>query len=179
MVAEYHYDNLTKILAGYGMKRYSESHESGRALIADGMDVKRKAFVPMSAMWTKNQFINGGNQTRYEADIRESASVAHIYGQNLVAAESLTALGLPEKAWSYSPENLKPTADLELASGLNRFVIHCSVHQPTDDKIPGLGLGHLANGLPGMKPGQNKQKRGRIILHAVVFYCSKANLLLM
>ncbi len=141
MVAEYHYDALTKILAQYGMKRYSESHESGRALIADGMDVKRKAAVPMSAMWTKNEFINGGNQTGYEADIRESASVAHIYGQNLVAAESLTALGIPEKAWSYAPENLKPTADLELASGLNRFVIHCSVHQPTDDKIPGLGLG--------------------------------------
>ena len=141
MVAEYHYDALTKILADYGMKRYSESHESGRALIADGMDVKRKAAVPMSAMWTKNEFMNGGNQTGYEADIRESASVAHIYGQNLVAAESLTALGIPEKAWSYAPENLKPTADLELASGLNRFVIHCSVHQPTDDKIPGLGLG--------------------------------------
>lgn len=141
MVAEYHYDNLTKILVQYGMKRYSESHESGRALIADGMDVKRKAFVPMSAMWTKNQFTNGGDQTGYEADIRESASVAHIYGQNLVAAESLTALGIPDKAWSYSPENLKSTADLELASGLNRFVIHCSVHQPTDDKIPGLGLG--------------------------------------
>jgi hypothetical protein len=141
MVAEYHYDALTNILAKYGMKRYSESHESGRALIADGMDVKRKAAVPMSAMWTPNPYINGGDQTGYEADIRESASVAHIYGQNLVAAESLTALGLPEKAWSYCPENLKPTADLELASGLNRFVIHCSVHQPTDDKIPGLGLG--------------------------------------
>lgn len=141
LVAEYHYDQLTKILAQYGMKRYSESHESGRALIADGMDVKRKAFVPMSAMWTKNPFINGGDQTGYEADIRESASVAHIYGQNLVAAESLTALGIPATAWSYYPENLKPTADLELASGLNRFVIHCSVHQPTDDKIPGLGLG--------------------------------------
>jgi hypothetical protein len=141
MVAEYHYDNLTKILANYGMKRYSESHESGRAFIADGMDVKRKAFVPMSAMWTKNEFINGGDQVGYEADIRESASVAHIYGQNLVAAESLTALGIPDKAWSYSPESLKSTADLELANGLNRFVIHCSVHQPTDDKIPGLGLG--------------------------------------
>lgn len=66
--------------------------------------------------------------------------MAHIYGQNLGAAESLTALGIPDKAWSYSPENLKLTADLELASGLNRFIIHCSVHQPTDDKIPGLGL---------------------------------------
>lgn len=30
---------------------------------------------------------------------------------------------------------------MELASGLNRFVIHTSVHQPVDDKIPGLGLG--------------------------------------
>ena len=141
MVAEYHYDQLTEILKQRGMKRYSESHESGRALIADGMDVKRKAFVPMSAMWTKNPLINANDQTGYEADIRESASVAHIYGQNLVAAESLTALGFPSVAWSYSPENLKPTADLELANGLNRFVIHCSVHQPTDDKIPGLGLG--------------------------------------
>ena len=140
MVAEYHYDALTNILAQYGMKRYSESHESGRALIADGMDVKRKAFVPMSAMWTPS-ILNGGDQTGYQADIRESASTAHIYGQNLVAAESLTAFGIGGTAWSYCPENLKPTADLELASGLNRFVIHCSVHQPTDDKIPGLGLG--------------------------------------
>ena len=40
-----------------------------------------------------------------------------------------------------SPESLKPTADLELASSVNRIFIHCSVHQPVDDKIPGLGLG--------------------------------------
>lgn len=141
MVAEYHYDALTKILAEHGMKRYSESHESGRALIADGMDVKRTAAIPMSALWTPNPFINQNDQTPHTIDIRESASVAHIYGQNLVAAESLTALGIGGTAWSYYPENLKPSADLELASGLNRFVIHCSVHQPTDDKIPGLGLG--------------------------------------
>lgn len=141
MVAEYHYDGLTKILAGHGMKRYSESHENGRALIADGMEVKRTAAIPMAAMWTPNAFINGNDQTGHQADIRESASVAHIYGQNLVAAESLTALGIGGTAWSYDPQNLKPTADLELASGLNRFVIHCSPHQPVDDKIPGLGLG--------------------------------------
>src|SRR5438067_6429755 len=138
MVAEYHYDALTNILAQYGMKRYSESHESGRALIADGMEVKRKAAVPMSAMWTPNIMMNGGDQTGYEADDRESASVAHIYRQNLAAAESMTAFGLGGAAYSYSPEKLKPTADLELASGINRFMIHSSVHQPVDDKIPGL-----------------------------------------
>jgi hypothetical protein len=141
LVVEYHYDGLTKILEERGMKRYSESHENGRALIADGMEVKRTAAVPMSAMWTPNFAINQNDQTYHVADIRESASVAHIYGQNIVAAESLTALGIGGAAWSYSPENLKPTADLELASGLNRFVIHTSVHQPVDNKIPGLGLG--------------------------------------
>jgi hypothetical protein len=141
MVVQYHYDDLTAILAEHGMKRYTESHESGRALIADGMDVKRKAAVPMAAMWTPNILMNQNNLTHYTADIRESASVAHIYGQNLVAAESLTALGMGGSAWSYSPANLKPTADLELAHGLNRYVIHTSVHQPVDDKVPGLGLG--------------------------------------
>jgi hypothetical protein len=55
-----------------------------------------------------------------------------------VAAESLTAY---RNAWAYSPETLKSTADRLMANGLNRFVIHTSVHQPVDDKIPGLGLG--------------------------------------
>jgi len=138
LVAENHYDLLTKILHERGMKRYSESHEDGRALIADGMEVKRTADIPMSAMWTPSVM---GDGLKYRSDIRESASVAHIYGQNLVAAESMTAFGLGGTAWSFYPEKLKPTADMELASGLNRFVVHTSVHQPTDDKIPGLGLG--------------------------------------
>lgn len=139
MTVENHYDQLTEILKERGMSRYTESHESGRALIADGMEVKRKAAIPMSATWTPGKPGSGLEvSTGYRADVRESASVAHIYGQNLVAAESMTAIG---SAWQWSPEYLKPTADIELANGLNRFVIHTSVHQPVNDKIPGLGLG--------------------------------------
>ena len=137
LTAENHYDQITASLRERGMGRYSESHESGRAFIGDGMEVKRNAAVPMSAMWTPRPGA-GGESYGYNADIRESASVAHIYGQNLVAAESLTAIG---SAWAWSPETLKPTADKELAMGLNRFVIHTSVHQPVSDKVPGLGLG--------------------------------------
>jgi hypothetical protein len=144
LTTENHYDQLTTILRERNMSRYSESHESGRALIDDGMDVKRNAAVPMSAMWVGGLGAVGGSidasgiAAGYAADIRESASVAHIYGQNLVAAESLTSAS---GAWSWSPETLKPTADAELSQGLNRFVIHCSVHQPVNDKIPGLSLG--------------------------------------
>jgi len=137
LLAENHYDLVTKILKERGMGHYGESHEEGRAFIGDGMEVKRSNDVPMSAMWTQRPGINQ-EQYGYDADIRESASVAHIYGQNLVAAESLTA---GSAAWAWSPETLKPTADQELSMGLNRFVIHTSVHQPLTDKGPGLGLG--------------------------------------
>jgi hypothetical protein len=136
LTTENHYDQITASVHERGMGRYTESHESGRAFIGDGMEVKRNADIPMSAMWTPRA--PNDEQIGYSADIRESASVAHIYGQNLVAAESLTASG---GAWSWSPETLKPTADKELANGLNRFVIHTSVHQPLTEKAPGLGLG--------------------------------------
>jgi hypothetical protein len=143
LIAENHYDLLGDLLRQRGMGRYSESHETGRAFIGDGMEVKRKADIPMSAMWTPNAFTTPGATATevangYKMDVRESASVAHIYGQNLVAAESLTAIG---DSFAYSPEKLKPTADMAMACGLNRFVIHTSVHQPLDDKQPGLSLG--------------------------------------
>ncbi|WP_375447596.1 glycosyl hydrolase [uncultured Fibrella sp.] len=139
LIVENHYEAIGDALHKRGMKRYTESHENGRIFLADGMDVKRKADIPMSAMWTPGSLAGGADEeNRSKADIREAASVAHIYGQNLVAAESMTSIG---NAFSWYPEKLKRTADMELASGLNRFVIHTSVHQPLDDKKPGFSLG--------------------------------------
>ncbi|GAB3987216.1 hypothetical protein GCM10028807_06610 [Spirosoma daeguense] len=139
MIVENHYEVIGDALHARGMKRYTESHEGGRIYLADGMDVKRKAEIPMSAMWTPGSLASGNDEeVRSEADIREAASVAHIYGQNLVAAESMTS---SRNAFGWYPEKLKRTADLEMASGLNRFVVHTSVHQPLDDKKPGFSLG--------------------------------------
>ena len=140
MITEYHYDLQNEILKPYGMKRYTESHENYRANLSDGMDCKRYAEIPMSAFWMDYKKGNIFNP-RFEADIRESASVAHIYGQNIAAAESFTTDGYRDGAWVFSPAVLKPTADAAMAAGLNRFVIHTSPHQPVDDKVPGLGLG--------------------------------------
>ena len=131
------YDLLDQIIKKYGMAgRYSEAHECGRAYVSDGMDVKRSSAIPMGACW-----IDAGSPTMAAADIRESASVAHIYGQNLVAAESLTANGTPTTAYKYTPRSLKKAADWEMAHGVNRFVIHESTQQPYDSIFPGLGLG--------------------------------------
>jgi hypothetical protein len=137
LIANEHYGQLEATLHEWGMGHYGESHEEGRAFVADGMEVKKFNEVPMSAMWTQTPGVNK-EQHGYNADDRESASVAHIYGQNLAAAESLTAAAAP---WAWSPATLKPTADQELLNGINRFVIHESAHQPLVDKAPGLTLG--------------------------------------
>jgi hypothetical protein len=137
LIANEHYGQLEATLHEWHLGHYGESHESGRAFVADGMEVKKFNEVPMSAMWTQTPGVNK-EQYGYNADDRESASVAHIYGQNLAAAESMTAAAAP---WAWSPATLKPTADLEFLNGINRFVIHESAHQPLVGKAPGMTLG--------------------------------------
>ena len=140
---EENYANLTELVRDeYGMKGcFIESHENGRCFVADGMSIKKTASYPMSAIWVPGKVGTPDRIPEGKADIRESASVAHIYGQNVAAAESLTSIGYAQQAFSYCPENLKPTVDIELAHGLNKFVIHESAHQPLDSHKPGLSLG--------------------------------------
>jgi len=139
LIADEHYGQVQASIKERGMGHYGESHESGRAFVADGMEVKKLDDIPMSAMWTQTPGVNN-IQYGYNADDRESASVAHIYGQNIAAAESMTAAAAP---WGWSPATLKPTADQEFLNGINRFVIHESAHQPMVGKgtAPGLTLG--------------------------------------
>ena len=141
LVADEHYGQLEATIHERGMAHYGESHEGGRALIADGMEVKKLNEIPMISIWTQTLDPTKDKETfGYNADDRESASVAHIYGQNLAAAESLTTCD-STYAWAWSPQTLKPTADQELLNGINRFVIHESAHQPLVDKAPGMTLG--------------------------------------
>jgi hypothetical protein len=134
LMRDAHYEQITKSAHERGLARYGESHEFGRSMIGDGMQMKRSADIPMGAMWAG---LPKGLDYNYAADLRESASVAHLYGQNLVAAESFTS-GNP---YGFAPEHLKPVADRMMSEGVNRFVIHTSVHQPDSRPGPGLGLG--------------------------------------
>ena len=137
------YALLTDIVQNeYGMKGcYVEAHANGCIFPVDGMSVKKTASFPMGEMWIQGKVSSRNRIPEGIADIRESASVANIYGQKYVAAESMTAIGLSQQAWTYCPENMKRTADLEMKAGVNRFVLHDSAAQPCDDKFPGVGLG--------------------------------------
>ena len=134
------YDRINEIVNEYDLAgRYTESHEGGRAYTGDGMDPKIKATIPMAALWMENT-PTGSSVPSAICDIRESASVSHIYGQRLVAAESFSVNGDEGRAYTYCPENMKYIADVGLSAGVNRFVIHESASQPNDQYLPGLQL---------------------------------------
>lgn len=134
------YDRINELINEYGLAgRYTESHEGGRAYTGDGMDPKIKSTIPMAAIWMENT-PTGSSVPSAICDVRESASVSHIYGQPVVAAESFVVNGDEGRAYTYCPENMKYIADVGLSAGLNRFVIHESASQPNDRYLPGLQL---------------------------------------
>jgi hypothetical protein len=133
--ASEHYGTIAQVAHEQGLRVYGESLEGGRTSLGDDMEMRRFADYPMSALWT---YLPGpGPQRGHLADMKGASSVAHVYGQNIAAAESMTSALTP---WGHSPADLRPVIDLEFASGINRPVIHTSVHQPVDDKVPGLAL---------------------------------------
>lgn len=134
------YDRVDSIAREYGLLgRYTESHEGGRAYCVDGMDVKRHATNPMAAFWMQDTPAGSAVPSAI-SDIKESASVAHIYGQNSVSAESFSVAGGNRHAYTYCPENMKYIADVALSAGVTRFFIHESASQPNDAYLPGLQL---------------------------------------
>ncbi len=136
LLAENHYGAIADELHAHDLHYYGEALEQHRPSLGDDMEMRSKADIPMGAMWT--WATQPEPESSYIADLRGAASVAHIYGQNLVGAESMTSRG---PAWAFSPNNLKTVADLEFALGVNRFQIHESSHQPLADMAPGLTLG--------------------------------------
>lgn len=135
LMASQHYGTVAAKAHAAGLKVYGEALEDHRPSLGDDMSMRTHADIPMSALWTFTQ--KAGPNPSYLADMKGAASVAHIYGQNLVAAESMTSA---LSYWADSPRTLKHVIDTEFVTGVNRPVVHTSVHQPVDDKVPGLSL---------------------------------------
>ena len=135
LYADAHYATLATAARRRGLTYYAEALEDHRPQLGDDMAIRARADVPMAAMWA---FAPGGEpKATFVADIAGAASVANLYGKPQVAAESFTAFGHP---WAFAPSDLKATADLEMALGVNLIVIHTSAHQPLVDAAPGIAL---------------------------------------
>jgi hypothetical protein len=138
LIAESHYGQVAESAHERGLVYYNESLEGYPTMaMGDDLDMRQHGDIPMAAFWTSFDAEKRDGILNHIVDIRGAASVSHFYGQNLVAAESLTSAAEP---WAYSPATLQPLIDLEFVLGVNRPVIHTSAHQPTEQK-PGMTLG--------------------------------------
>lgn len=67
-------------------------------------------------------------------ELRAASSAAHTYGSNVVWSEAFT--GGP--AFEHTPRDLKALGDWAFCQGINQYVLHVYIHQPWEDKFPGV-----------------------------------------
>jgi hypothetical protein len=136
VLADVHYTMPAEQLRQRGLKLYGEAAGANSPMLQDALQNKARVDIPMGEFWT---LLPGqGHRAEHVTDVREAASAAHVYGKPLVAAESFTSF-VP--GWNDAPSRLKWLGDYFMSLGVNRFVIHTSVHQPFLDRRPGMTLG--------------------------------------
>ncbi|MBD3375695.1 hypothetical protein GF406_11720 [candidate division KSB1 bacterium] len=74
------------------------------------------------------------NRNLGSIELRAASSASHIYGMPVVSAEAFTG-GPP---FSSHPFSLKHRGDWAYTEGINHFVLHVYIHQPWDDRKPGV-----------------------------------------
>lgn len=137
LLVDAHYATIARVVHARGLTLYGEAMEFARTMEGDDMAMRMPVDVPMAAMWAFSP--STGPEPTALADMRGAASVAHLYGKPLVAAELLTSF---DALWRYAPSDLRPMIDRAFGAGVNLPVIHSSVHQPQAVcREPGLTLG--------------------------------------
>ena len=79
------------------------------------------------------EFWNEGSLGNVEC--KSASSAAHIYGKPITSAEAFTAA---QMSYMRHPAVLKKRGDWCITEGINHFVLHLYIHQPDDDRIPGV-----------------------------------------
>ena len=125
MMSDEYYGTFQRLAREHGMTFMAQAPGIATCLPSDNIQAKGRTDIPMGEFWM--------GQPDGTMDCKEAACAAHVYGLPIAAAESFTG----SRANTY-PGMMKPFADSALALGINRFVVLADVHQPWDDRAPGV-----------------------------------------
>jgi hypothetical protein len=125
VMSDEYFGEFQKLCHAEGMTLMAQAPGIATCLPSDNIQAKGRTDIPMAEFWM--------SQTDGTMDCKEAASAGHVYGLPVVAAESFTG-SRPD----VFPAMMKPFADAALAQGINRFVVLAYVHQPWDDRKPGV-----------------------------------------
>ena len=127
LFAENYFGHFAELCRQHGLLNAVEPYTGPFESLQSGAP----ADVVMGEFWSGSQ----GHPS-----VKMAASIAHIYGKTIVAAESFTAA--PEAGrWQNDPYSLKTLGDLMYCQGLNRYVFHHYAMQPWTNRWPGMTMG--------------------------------------
>lgn len=132
MFAKNYYGTFADLCHKNGMKLSIEPY--GYTGFFDAFSVAAQADIPMGEIW-----VNRYNAYHWSSS-KLASSAAHANGHQIVGAESFTA-AFPSSGWNNDPYSLKNLGDHLLTSGVNRLIIHNTVHHPWKDFTPGMTMG--------------------------------------
>jgi hypothetical protein len=113
-------------------KQCSFSAESiAPTMMSDGLMHYRWVDIPMGEFWLRSPTHDKPN------DMLDAISGGHIYGKQMIQAESFTEL---RTMWDEHPGMLKAATDRVFASGINKLVLHVSMQNPWLNNKPGITL---------------------------------------
>lgn len=128
LFAENYYGYFAELCRRHGLLFSTEPYGNGpfEDLVCGG-----KADIPMGEFWVGNPWVS---------TCKLAASVAHIYGKQIVGAEAFTAEPRQGR-WRTHPFLLKALGDKVFCEGVNRFIFHTTAHQPWFHVLPGMTMG--------------------------------------
>lgn len=129
-------ENFYGELAQYGRKDGLEFSNEPYGGPFNYLDVGGRIDVPMVEFWVPS------TQPRDRKINFEGVFAGRTNGRKVIASETFTSEA-PSERWSYHPYTLKAIGDYVYCSGVNRFIMHVSAHQPFTDPhmAPGLTCG--------------------------------------
>ncbi len=130
LMAENYYGRMHQLARDRGLRFFAEGYGPGNF---DELRVSGLADVPMTEFWTRTPWTP--NRV-----VKMVTSAAHIYGKQVVGAESFTG-EFKTSRWLEYPYALKILGDEMAAQGVNLTVFHRYAHQPHPDAAPGMAMG--------------------------------------
>lgn len=129
LVNDIFYATLKKLAHEKGCSFSAES--VAPTMVSDGLLHYKNVDMPMGEFWINSPTHDKPN------DVLDAISGAHIYGKNIIGAESFTSVRMN---WGEHPGNLKAIGDRNFALGINKMVLHVFTHNPWMDRKPGMTL---------------------------------------
>lgn len=122
LIIENHFARAKELLNKCGLQLLAEAGHGGSARV-DPLKALGVADIPMGEFWNH----------RKNWVTKEAACASHIYGKQIVNAESFTGW----QNWQDGPAAYKRLLDIALCAGLNQVTFHTFAHNPPEAGLPG------------------------------------------